>query len=136
MIGLAFAPPTTNVEMVSTTATYLTCTDGITAPAGTGQVMTGSKNTSSNGTTYQFQASKTGYYLFAKIKDTNGGNIQQGDTLTVQSPTITVCGTSYNIRAMATPAVTISGDTVRIDYSDCVLPLNGTSASFQIVFIQ
>lgn len=129
------AEPVYTLSMLKCKGVYLTCSDSVT-PGCTGCTMTGQRNESGGTSTYQFNATSSSMTFACKFKDPTAGNIAPGDSIYPTSVTYKICGTQYKIRLDATPIVNISGDTVRIDYTDCILPLNGTSGSVVIQFIQ
>jgi hypothetical protein len=134
LILFGFAPPTTIVNTTQMTATYLPapCSDTVTAPAGTGVVITGKLS----GLVYTFHAQSTSCEIDLQIKDVNGGTIQAGDSLWMKQVQYTICGTAYVLRRIERPTITFSGSTVTIHYSDCILPLNGTSGECTVSFVQ
>lgn len=111
-------------------ATYLSCTDST--------KMNLSVNITSNisGKTYAFSGSKTGAVFNITIVDFNGGLIVQGDSIRVTSATYNICGTGYTLRTDALPTYTVIGNNVEVNYSDCILPLNGTTGSMYVKFTQ
>ena len=125
-----------NPQMIG--ATYLTCSDSVTGL--TGETMRITTSVSGSVKTYQISGSSaTGENYLFKIKDYNGGTIQAGDSIRVTSATYTICNVTYNLRPTAFPAFTVSsgtGNPVYIEYTDCILPLNGTSGTIRIRFTQ
>ncbi len=109
------------------------------APGGigvTGQYMTCQVVTSTSGRTYQLTGMSAQCNFSIKMKDANGGQIVAGDNIGIMSCGYTINNTTYNLRTTGTPVITLSGDTVRVNYGDCILPLNGSSGSVEMIFVQ
>lgn len=138
-IGQFNSPPADPV-ILKAVGIYLpaSCSDSIVAPPGTGQTLSITKSTSGTACLYQVSGTGTGVGFNVKMKDYNGGQVQVGDSLRMTSCGYTACGTVYNLRTNQPifPALSVSGDTVRISYTECILPLNGTSGTVRFEFVQ
>ena len=135
LIALAFVPALFSFQKRQVTpkeigATYNTCSDST--------VMNLSVNVTTNlsSKTYAFSGSKTGSTFNMTIVDYNGGLVVAGDSIRVTAANYNICGTAYTLRTDAIPTVVISGNKVDVYYTDCILPLNGTSGSMYVKFTQ
>lgn len=129
-----------DVEILKAVGCYapVSCCDSLEVPLGSGESLTISKSTSGSSCLYQIQGSGSGVSFNVKVKDFNGGLVQAGDSIKVNSCSYTACGVSYNLRTSVNipPVVSVSGDTVFLNYTECILPLNGTSGTVKLVWLQ
>lgn len=112
----------------------MSCTDSITNVVRTNMTLT--KIPSGSRTDYTFTASNPTETYYVTFTDFNGGNIQAGDSVRITSANYMICGTGYTLRLDVFPTITITVTTVAITYSDCILPLNGTSGTVRMRFTQ
>lgn len=119
-------------------AEYLpaSCSDSIVEPVQTGQYLSVTRMIGSNITEYGATGISSTANIRIKFSDTNGGYINASDTLEVSLVHYTICGTNYSLRTTGAVNFSLSGDTVKINYNDCILPLNGTSGGVELIFVQ
>lgn len=134
---MAFVPHT-QPEALEISAMYLpaSCSDSIVKPVHTGENLTINRNIGTGITEYGATGTKPGASIGIKFKDKNGGYIASGDTLRMTSISYTICGQSYSLLTTGIVNYSLSGDTVSIEYTDCILPLNGTNGTVKLKFVQ
>lgn len=108
------------------------CADSIVAQT----EMSCQRNFGTGITSYQFTGSSSSCSFNIKMKDYNGGYIVAGDSIRITDCYYEICDVGYTVRTHAIPVVTLVGNQVTVDYSDCILPLNGTNGIVQVVFLQ
>lgn len=134
-ISQAFPPPA--LQMVKIRGEFVpTCYDSLTGT--TGQYMSITSSTTGNVTTYQIYGHGPGNNpdFDVRIKDYDAGLIENGDSIRVTYCKMTICEDHYIIRNHATPTLTVTGNLVSIDYTDCILPVTGLNANIHVSFTQ
>ena len=121
-----------DVQMEKLKGIFHFCYDSIIDPT----IMSCQRNFGMSVTSYQFSGSSSSCAFNIKMKDYNGGYIVAGDSVRITDCYYEVCGVGYTVRTDAIPTVTLVGNQVTVDYTDCILPLNGTNGIVQIVFLQ
>jgi hypothetical protein len=70
------------------------------------------------------------------LKDCTGGLLVQNDSVVVTEAFYTICGVTYNLLADHSAVVTVVGNEATIEYTDCIVPTNGSNGSFVVKLSQ
>lgn len=133
--SIAAAQPPSH-QMVKIKGVVPGCSDSLVGS--TGQYMSISSSTIAGVTTYQIYGHGPGNNpdFDIRIKDYDAGSIETGDSIRVTYCKMMMCESYYMVGNHATPTLTVSGNLVSIDYTDCLLPLNGLNGSIHVSFTQ
>lgn len=85
-----------------------------------------------SGNQYTADFTGVGDTINVVYNDVNGGSITNGDTITFTSIRFTSCGSRHQIRTNSYSIASVTSPTITINYTDCLLPLNGLNGTIQI----
>lgn len=120
------------MQMIGGEYQPFSCSDSITSQS----LMTVPTINNLSGKVYVFTGSDNDCSFVAKFKDPNFGRIESTDTIQCLFVHYTICGQSYDLITTGLPIITESAGITYIQYSDCILPMNGTNGMVNIRFYQ
>lgn len=123
---------------------YQSCFTSVDLPLGDEEIMTGTYEQVNTGArssciyTFYSETHDSGnpWSMDYQFQDINCGTIEAGDTLIPLQVRYTSCGVTTTVREDQICTLSFSGDTVTIEYHDCIIPLNGLSGYVNVKFVQ